>query len=200
MVMPNLGRSVHLNSLIADWETEKSKGDQAIRIWASQHLNIEIGIGMKTDGWPGAEFWARPKTRRSPSMTLLERCEVIVVGIDGGGLDDLFGFDRARPRARTKRWLSWSHAWCHRGVLERRKSIAAQLRVRGGRRTDHRRRQARRHQSEIVGHHRAVNDAGLLACVALDPKGPTASWSMRSPRSASPKRASRSSACRRATS
>jgi phage terminase large subunit-like protein len=26
-----------------------------------------------------------------------------------------------------KRWLSWSHAWCHTGVLERRKSIASKL-------------------------------------------------------------------------
>ena len=40
MVMPNLGRSVHLQSLIADWETEKSKGEHAVRnlgIAASQY-------------------------------------------------------------------------------------------------------------------------------------------------------------------
>ena len=42
---PNLGRSVHLPTLVPDWETEKAKGVNAIAIWASQHLNIEIGIG-----------------------------------------------------------------------------------------------------------------------------------------------------------
>src|SRR5690606_11669859 len=31
MVMPNLGRSVHLETLIPDWETERQKGDAAIR-------------------------------------------------------------------------------------------------------------------------------------------------------------------------
>jgi hypothetical protein len=26
-----------------------------------------------------------------------------------------------------RQWLNWGHAWCHEGVLERRKSIAATL-------------------------------------------------------------------------
>jgi phage terminase large subunit-like protein len=33
MVMPNLGRSIHLPSLIADWESEREKGDEAIKVW-----------------------------------------------------------------------------------------------------------------------------------------------------------------------
>jgi phage terminase large subunit-like protein len=67
--MPNLGRSVHLATLLPDWNSEKEKGDQAIRVWASQYLNIEMGVGMKTDGWPGAEFWARSE---DDSITLEE--------------------------------------------------------------------------------------------------------------------------------
>jgi phage terminase large subunit-like protein len=59
MVMPNLGRSVHLESLRADWESERSKGEHAIRVWASQHLNIEIGIGLKSDAWMGAAVGAQ---------------------------------------------------------------------------------------------------------------------------------------------
>jgi phage terminase large subunit-like protein len=35
MVMPNLGRSVHLHDLIPDWNSEKEKGDRPTRIWAS---------------------------------------------------------------------------------------------------------------------------------------------------------------------
>jgi phage terminase large subunit-like protein len=49
MVMPNIGRSMRLDSLIRDWETERSKGVKDVAIWASQHLNIEIGVGQKTD-------------------------------------------------------------------------------------------------------------------------------------------------------
>lgn len=172
MVMPNLGRSVHLNSLIADWETEKAKNLQAIRIWASQHLNIEMGVGMKTDGWPGAEYWAAAEDDTITIETLLERCDVIIPAADGGGLDDLYGFVLLGRDKVTKEWLLWAHAWCHRGVLERRKSIASlleqfadagELTIVDNKLDD---------VQQIVAIIERVKDAGLLGCVALDPEGP----------------------------
>lgn len=172
LVMPNLGRSVHLNSLIADWETEKAKNDQAIRIWASQHLNIEMGVGMQTDGWPGAAYWAQSEDESITIVSMLERCEVIVPGVDGGGLDDLYGLSLIGRERDTDQWLSWSHAWCHRGVLERRKSIAALLEqfAAAGDLTiiD----SSLQDQQEIVSIIVRIRDAGLLACVAIDPEGP----------------------------
>lgn len=172
MVMPNLGRSVHLQSLIADWETEKAKNEQAIRIWASQHLNIEMGVGMRTDGWPGADYWAEAEDDTITIESLLERCDVIIPGVDGGGLDDLYGLVLLGRDRVTKEWLCWAHAWCHRGVLERRKSIASlleqfaadgELTIVDNKLEDH---------AEIVALIERVNDAGLLGCVALDPEGP----------------------------
>ncbi|NGO50443.1 terminase large subunit [Allomesorhizobium camelthorni] len=127
MVMPNLGRSVHLATLVPDWNSEKEKGDQAIRVWASQYLNIEMGVGMKTDGWPGAEFWASSEDADLTLDAIIERSEAIVVGADGGGLDDLFGANVLGRETGSKTWLSWSHAWCHEGVLKRRQTIAARL-------------------------------------------------------------------------
>ena len=127
MVIPNLGRSVHLNTLIPDWETEKSKGEQSIRIWASQHLNIEIGIGLKTDAWAGAEYWADSEDAELSLNEIFERCDVIVVGLDGGGLDDLYGANVLGRDRKTREWLSWSHAWCHKSVLDRRQTIAPLL-------------------------------------------------------------------------
>ena len=172
MVMPNLNRSVHLNSLAADWETEKAKNDQAIRIWASQHLNIEMGVGMKTDGWPGAEFWAEAEDATITVDSMLERCEVIIPSADGGGLDDLYGFNLLGRERITGHWLSLSHAWCHRSVLERRKSIAAQLEqfAAAGELTivDDKLDDVVQ-MVEII---KRVKDAGLLGCVALDPEGP----------------------------
>ena len=172
MVMPNLGRSVQIGSLVPDWETERAKGDHAIRVWASQHLNIEIGIGLKTDRWPGAEFWLEAEDPDLTLDALLERCEVIVAGIDGGGLDDLFGFTLIGRERGTKRWLSWSHAWCHKGVLDRRESIAAALKgfAADGELTivDDKLEDI----SAIVEIVARVNDAGLLTCVALDAEGP----------------------------
>ncbi|WP_246675136.1 terminase large subunit [Mesorhizobium sp. B2-3-4] len=127
MVMPNLGRSVHLATLVPDWNSEKEKGDQAIRVWASQYLNIEMGVGMKTDGWPGAEFWSDAEEPGLNLDGILARSEVIVVGADGGGLDDLFGATVLGREIGARTWLSWSHAWCHQGVLKRRQTIASRL-------------------------------------------------------------------------
>lgn len=172
MVQPNLGRSVHLKDLIQGWNSEKEKGERAIREWASQYLNIEMGVGHKTDGWPGAEFWVAAEDATITIESLLERCEVIVACADGGGLDDLFGFGLIGRDRETKNWLTWSHAWCHRSVLERRKSIAALLEqfAAAGELTivDHKLDDISS-MVEIIGR---VNEAGLLSCVALDPEGP----------------------------
>lgn len=192
LVMPNLGRSVQLPSLIADWETERAKSDQAIKLWASQHLNIEMGVGMRTDGWPGADFWEQSEDVTLTLEKIIQDSECIVVGIDGGGLDDLYGLTiiGRRPgeveveedvsiagiitkvKLKTKRWLAWSHAWCHHGVLYRRQSIASRLQdfAAAGDLTivD----DQLRDQAAIIAVIEKVNKAGKLACVAIDDEGP----------------------------
>jgi phage terminase large subunit-like protein len=127
MVMPNLGRSVKLDSLVADWQSEREKGEHAIRIWASQHLNIEIGVGITNDGWRGADFW---EDAADPTLTLdalLARSEVVTIGIDGGGLDDLLGLCVIGREKGTREWLIWNHAWANPKVLELRQDIAPRL-------------------------------------------------------------------------
>jgi phage terminase large subunit-like protein len=127
MVMPNLGRSLRLESLIQDFETEKLKGDAAIRVWASQHLNIEIGVSLQSDRWAGTDYWEGAVGETLSFDAILERCEIAVVGIDGGGLDDLLGIAVLGREKQTRRWLHWGHAWAHTSVFERRKDIAAKL-------------------------------------------------------------------------
>lgn len=127
MVMPNLGKSTQLDSLVRDWQSERDKGEHAIKIWASQHLNIEIGVGIQDDGWPGALFWEDMADTTLTLDELIDRSEVATVGGDGGGLDDLFGASVIGREKRTRRWLIWNHAWAHPLVLERRKDIAATL-------------------------------------------------------------------------
>ncbi len=128
MVMPNLGRSVRLNSLAADWESERAKGDHAVRIWASQHLNIEIGLGLRTDAWVGATLWERCIDPAITLEAMLGRCDVITASIDGGGMDDLLGLALLGRERGTGNWLAWFKAWAHAAVLERRKSEASRLR------------------------------------------------------------------------
>ncbi len=171
LVMPNLGRSMRLDSLVLDWEAERVKGMKDIQIWASQHLNIEIGVGLKTDAWPGAEFWERQTDDDIDFEYMLENCEVIVAGIDGGGLDDIYGLTLIGREKETNDWISWSHGWCHEGVLERRQSIAATLRDFEGAQLLTIVDDKLEDISEIVEIIVAIKDAGLLACVAVDPAG-----------------------------
>lgn len=127
MVMPNLGRSVHLGTLVPDWESEKDKGEHAIRVWASQHLNIEIGLALSSERWIGADHW---EANEDPTLTLdeiLARSEVVVVGIDGGGLKDLLGLAIIGRDSKTKALLHWGHAWVQKSVIKERKEIASTL-------------------------------------------------------------------------
>jgi phage terminase large subunit-like protein len=125
---PNIGRSVSGEWLEDNLRKNQTKQDGAFQQFLAKHLNVEIGLNMRSDRWPGADFWEQAA---EPGMTLaamLDRCEVAVVGIDGGGLDDLLGLSVIGREKRTRRWLHWAHAWAHEIVLTRRKEIAPRLR------------------------------------------------------------------------
>ncbi|MDR7040563.1 phage terminase large subunit-like protein [Methylobacterium sp. BE186] len=171
MVTPNAGKSITVERLIPDFQAAEQAGEQELRRWATQHLNVEIGLALRSDRWAGAEFWQGRVEAGLTLDSLIERSEVVCIGIDGGGLDDLFGLCALGREKGTRDWLAWTHAWCHAGVLERRKSIASQLRdfeVAG--------------ELTIVADElgdiaaiieivEQVKDAGLLACVGVDPAG-----------------------------
>jgi phage terminase large subunit-like protein len=127
MVTPNHGLSITVERLIPDYEKAVVAGEDELRRWASQHLNVEIGLALRADRWTGAEFWEACVEKVLDLDELLERSEVCVTGIDGGGLDDLLGLNVLGRCRETRRWLSWSHAWAHKIVLERRKEIAPRL-------------------------------------------------------------------------
>lgn len=129
MVTPNLGRSIELKRLVEECTDEEAKGEGALRTWASQHLNVQIGLALLANAWAGAKFWERQGKR--PGMTLeqlLERSEVVTVGIDGGGLDDLLGLTVIGREIGTGKWLVWAHAWAHPVALEQRKSEESKYR------------------------------------------------------------------------
>lgn len=128
MVMPNLGRSLRIDALLRDFESEKLKGIGAVKLWASQHLNIEIGIALRSDQWKGVRHWEKQADTSLRDLDeLLARSEVCTIGIDGGGLDDLLAVVVVGREKNTRRWLVWTHAWCVRDVLDDRKEIAPRL-------------------------------------------------------------------------
>jgi phage terminase large subunit-like protein len=132
-VNPNLGRSVSLDRLEADWAQAQEKGEEEVRRWASQHLNVEVGLALHSQRWRGADLWesAQDPVLAKPGLeglqALLDRCEVVVAGVDGGGLDDLLALNVTGRERDTNRWLTWSRAWVWREGLELRKEIAPRL-------------------------------------------------------------------------
>ena len=57
MVNPNHGRSITIDRLKQDFDGAQAAGEQEIRRWASQHVNVEIGLALRSERWVGAEYW-----------------------------------------------------------------------------------------------------------------------------------------------
>lgn len=127
MVLPNLGRSVSLPVLEQDYAAARAKGEEEERRWASQHLNIQIGLALHSNRWEGADHWERAGSAEITLEYILAHSEVCTIGIDGGGLDDLLGLAVLGRHRETKRWLHWGRAWADRGVKLLRKEIAPRL-------------------------------------------------------------------------
>ncbi|WP_211201693.1 terminase large subunit [Rhodobacter sp. NTK016B] len=168
---PNMGRSVSREWLEREMGKELAKDASTRATFLAKHLNVEIGMNLRANRWTGADFWASRAEKRLDLDALLSRCEVAVVGIDGGGLDDLFGLAVVGREIETRNWLAWHHAWCHRGVLDRRKAIAPRLRdferegsltIVGDELED---------IAQIVDTILRVKQAGILGSVGVDPAG-----------------------------
>ncbi|HDR8932979.1 MULTISPECIES: terminase large subunit [Burkholderia] len=127
MVNPNLGYSVDQAFLEREFRKAKEGGEESFRGFLAKHANVEIGLALRSDRWAGADYWEGQGVQRLSLEDLIARSEVIDVGIDGGGLDDLLGLAVAGREAGTGNWLLWTHAWAHPSVLERRKAEAARF-------------------------------------------------------------------------
>ena len=122
---PNWGVSVDEEVIAQKFQEASEAGEGQLRGFWAKHLNVEIGLNLRSDRWAGAEYWEA--AGKHPGMTLadlLSRSEVVDVGIDGGGLDDLLGLSIVGREIETGKWLAWHRAWAHPSVLERRKSEA----------------------------------------------------------------------------
>lgn len=130
---PNIGRST--SEAFISGKLKKAAGGEAdadgdtgsIQVVLAKYLNVEIGLRLRRDRWRGAPYW---EAAGDPTLTLdalLARCEVVVVGADGGGLDDLYGLCVAGRERGTGRWLFWTKAWAWPDVYQRRQSIKSVL-------------------------------------------------------------------------
>ena len=128
LVLPNLGLSIDEQALEDDYDNNGKISKQAEQIWASQHLNIEIGVGLGGDAWSGAAHWEGAGIAGLTLDQLLDECEVCTIGVDWGGADDLAALAVIGRRKSDKTWLLWGRAWARKTVFEQRPKIADALR------------------------------------------------------------------------
>lgn len=167
---PNLGRSVSADWLEDQLKRAEGKTDGTLQQLLAKHFNVEIGLALRSDRWAGADFWQN-SVEKTTLEDIIERCEVIDVGIDGGGLDDLLGLYVIGREQGSQKKLGWGYAWAHPSVLERRKDIAPALQDfaaeshltlvnRVGEDVD-----------ELADIVEMIHDSGLLDKIGVDPVG-----------------------------
>jgi len=122
IVNPNLGRSTNADFLAREVLRADADGPAAVALIASQHFNVQVGMSLRADGWAGAHYWSRGVEEGLTLDAVLARSEACVVGIDGGGLDDLLGIAVLGREKGTKTHLCWTHALISPEGLERRKA------------------------------------------------------------------------------
>lgn len=128
IVNPNLGASVNTEWLTTKFNETRAESERAFQAFIAKHLNVEIGVGYLGSTWAGAELWEQNSERPLALEDVLRRSEVVCIGIDGGGLDDLLGIAVLGRDSETKQWLHWGRAFAQPIVLTRRKEIAPRLR------------------------------------------------------------------------
>ena len=167
---PNLGRSVSGEWLQDQLRKLEARTDGAFQQFLAKHLNIQIGLRLMAGRWPGADHW-EGAARVASIAELIERSDVITMGIDGGGLDDWLAASALGRDAESGCWLHWGRAWVHPVAMERRKAEAARwkdfidqgdlvLVERIGQDID-----------GVVEVARELDESGLLAQVGVDPIG-----------------------------
>lgn len=167
---PNIGRSVSAQWLQDQIRKLDARTDGAFQQFLAKHLNVEIGLRLMAGRWPGADHW-EDAARVASLAELIERSDVITMGIDGGGLDDWLAASVLGRDADSGCWLHWGRAWVHPVAFERRKSEAERWKdfiAQGDLVLVERIGQDIEGVVEVV---REVDESGLLTQIGVDPIG-----------------------------
>lgn len=123
LVNPNYGASVDPADMERKFQEAMAAGGESLRVFLAKRLNVPPSESVGGT-WAASLFWTDQGDQTLTLDELLRRSEVVTIGIDGGGLDDLLGLGVVGREKNTDRWLHWGHAWAHKIVLERRKGEA----------------------------------------------------------------------------
>ncbi|TDS82623.1 terminase large subunit [Comamonas sp. JUb58] len=167
---PNWNVSVDAEVIAQKIQEAEEAGEHAVRDIRAKHLNVQVGMNMSAQRWTGADYWEQNGDKRVTLDHIIASSEVITIGIDGGGLDDLLGLGIEGREAGRESCLLWNRAWVHPIGIERRKSEASKYHgfVSDGDLVIVER--PRQDVEELAALCKKVYDAGLLAKIGLDPE------------------------------
>lgn len=167
---PNWNVSVDSEVIAQKIQEADEAGEHAVRDIRAKHLNVQVGMNMSAQRWTGADYWEQNGDKRVTVDYIIANSEVITIGIDGGGLDDLLGLGIEGRETGKESCLLWNKAWVHPIGIERRKSEASKYHgfVSDGDLVIVER--PRQDVEELAALCKKVYDAGLLAKIGLDPE------------------------------
>lgn len=122
MANPGYGHSVQPLYLKQEYQkaVESGKPDK-MALFASQHLNVPITGNLSEGRWTAADLWDDAVAEFDITLDeLIERSNLLAVGIDAGGLDDLLALAVIGREKDTRRWLHWQRSWVDTAVFDRR--------------------------------------------------------------------------------
>ena len=121
---PNLGTSVDETFLRREMAKAARGGEASLANFFAKHLNLEPKMLLRAGGWGGVDVWDRGRDETLTLESLLDRSEVVVVGVDGGGNDDLLGLCVLGRERDSGRWLVWTHGVLSTVGVRRRRANA----------------------------------------------------------------------------
>lgn len=111
---PNINRSVSMPWLKQSFKAVLATNDDGeLKRWLSQHVNAEIsqfGTSLENQ-WPGAAPWMIRGDEKVTASWIIENCNRLIFGFDGGGAHDLTSLailgldDGGHMYLTTKSWL-----------------------------------------------------------------------------------------------
>jgi len=124
LVNPNLGYSVDKKFLEREFRKAEFEGQSAMIAFMAKHGNVEVGMNLRSDRWSGADFWSGTADETIDLQYIIDNSDVIEIGIDGGGLDDMLGLAVIGRHKDNGDWLLWNRVWIFTQAIRERKQNA----------------------------------------------------------------------------
>lgn len=169
IVNPSMGFGLSEDFLRRELKKATEAGEAELAGFFAKHANIEVGLALTSKTWSAANYFDKVK-KQTTLDELLNESEVVTLGVDLGGLDDMTSIV-VLGRNPSGKWTSFSHSWLFKDAVEFRKSNATKYQqfVKEGDLTIIE--NVGEDLDALVGMIEHIRDTGKLGKIGIDPHG-----------------------------